>query len=510
MVDFQTNIPKILGVLRSPRFFWAIMALFVLESVWIAVSAAYPMVFDENTHFGVIQLYAHHLSPIWSQQPPNADFAGALTRDPSFMYQYLMSFPYRLLAALTDNQMLQIIGLRLINVALFGAGLVLFRRLLLKTKVSPAIVHVALLFFILTPVVPLLAGQINYDNLLMPLVALTLLMTLDIHDRLRRDKWRLPIGRLLLLLTLGCFASLVQFEFLPILTAVCLWLAWDLWQRYKRGALALRRDLTASWQASTWSRRLFIGLPFLLIFGLFVQKYGVNLVLYHTPIPQCGEVLSAQHCQANGAWARNEAALLHRQPVNINPMLFGASWTYRMFIAMFYTSSGGASPSAFYLSINPLPVIFATALLIFAVGVLLAIKYHRQIFRRYKYLGFLAFVCLFYVAALWLRNYHDFIHYGQKLAINGRYLFPIALPAMLLIALAYRQLFADKHHLKLGLMIVVFVLFLQGGGALTYIAVSNQNWYWPNQTVIGMNRLAQQVVKPLIFIKTPLKSFGKF
>lgn len=505
MPQLQTKILRVLG---SPRFFKAVLALFFLESAWIAISAAYPMVFDENTHFGVIQLYAHRWNPIFFHQPPDAAFAGPLPREPSYLYQYLMSFPYRILAHLTSNQMVQIIALRIINIVLFGTGLVLFRRLLLKTKVSPAIVHVALLFFVLTPVVPLLAGQINYDNLVMPLVALTLLLTLSVSDKLRTTG-KLPVGRTLQLLTLCMFSSLVQFEFLPIFAAAVLWLAWQVWRQHKDKPLLVLQTMREGWQTSSWQRKLLIGLPLVIATGMFMEMYGVNVALYHNPTPQCDQVLSRQECADYGSWQRNQIALANKTEANTNPVLFAASWTYRMFIAMFYTSSGGASPSASYLSINPLPVIFVTALIVFGVGVLLAARYHRAILVRYRYIGFLLFVSVFYAAMLFLRNYGDYVHVGQKIAINGRYLFPIALPVMLLVALAYRQLFRERHHLKLAIAAVVFVLFLQGGGAFTYIVSSNSDWYWQNKAVVRLNRAAQQVVKPLIFIKTPLKSFGK-
>ncbi|HXR49668.1 MAG TPA: hypothetical protein VN778_01425, partial [Verrucomicrobiae bacterium] len=62
--------------------------------------------------------------------------------------------------------------------------------------------------------------------------------------------------------------------------------------------------------------------------------------------------------------------------------------------------------------------------------------------------------------------------------------------------------------LKAALLMAVFILFLQGGGVLTYITDSNQAWYWQNRTIVSLNKVAQQVVKPLIIIKTPLRSFG--
>jgi hypothetical protein len=81
---------------------------------------------------------------------------------------------------------------------------------------------------------------------------------------------------------------------------------------------------------------------------------------------------------------------------------------------------------------------------------------------------------------------------------------------MVIIALAFRQLLGSRVRLKVGLVVALFVLFLQGGGALTYVIDSNQNWYWQNRTVQQLNKVAQHVVKPLIIVKTPLRSFGHF
>ena len=141
------------------------------------------MAFDEDFHFGIIRLYAQQWSPFFAHQPAGGNVYGALTSDPSYLYHYLMSFPYRLTTLFTSSQTLQIIALRFIDVdgddVLVTWSLVLFHRVLLKAKASVGLANVTLLFFILVPVVPLLAAQINYDDLLLPLTALALLMTLE-------------------------------------------------------------------------------------------------------------------------------------------------------------------------------------------------------------------------------------------------------------------------------------------------------------------------------------------
>src|SRR6185312_5810861 len=109
----QQKVPlrrRILTIVSSPRFFWAIVLLLAFQASWIALSARYPMAFDEDFHFGVIRIYAHHLSPFLSGQPPGADAYGAVAHDPSYLYHYLMSFPYRLISLFTDNQTAQVIA----------------------------------------------------------------------------------------------------------------------------------------------------------------------------------------------------------------------------------------------------------------------------------------------------------------------------------------------------------------------------------------------------------------
>ncbi|MGZ6005783.1 MAG: hypothetical protein ACXWLH_06625, partial [Candidatus Saccharimonadales bacterium] len=316
MAGLQT---KILDFLRSQTFFAIILAIFALESIWIAISAAFPMVFDENMHLGIIQIYAHRLNPLFLHQPAGGDFAGALVHNPSILYHYLMSFPYRLISDLSDSLMVQVIFLRLINVLMFGTGLVLFRRLLLKTKVSPAIINVVILFFILVPVVPLLAGQINYDNLIMPLAAGSLLMATSIIEKIKQKQ--LPVGQILLLLSLCMLASLVKFEFVPLFMGIVLWLGWQVLQAVRHGKISLKESVVKAWQTSNYKQKLLIGAPLVVAMGLFMQIYAVNLVLYHNPLPKCDQILTREQCSHYAPWARDQAAFAVKQPVNANPLL---------------------------------------------------------------------------------------------------------------------------------------------------------------------------------------------
>ncbi|HET9174488.1 MAG TPA: hypothetical protein VFN56_04385 [Candidatus Saccharimonadales bacterium] len=483
------------------------MALFLCQSIWIALTAAYPMVFDENTHFGLIKLHAQQWLPVFIHQPAGGNFGGALTRDPSYLYHYILSFPYRILVHVTANQMIQIIGLRLINVAFFAAALVLFRKVLLKTGAPTAIVHVVLLFFVLLPVVPLLAGQINYDNLLLLFAAASLLLTMNLMERIRHQQL-LPIGQTLILATVCLLGCLVQYEYLPIMAGIFLYVGWEIWSAVRQHRLALRHSVAVSWSRTAWWRRLAIGMPFGIVVALFIGAYGLNVVFYHNLVPTCNSVLSTQQCMANGPWYRNYTVGLAHVHGNPNPILFAGSWVYRMLVAMFYTSSGGASPQAFYLSINPLPVVFFGALALLLIGAALCVRYGRPLLARYHGLGFLLFIGVFFSVNVWLHNYIDYVNLGQKLAINGRYLFPVVPLFLLMIALSYRE-WVRRADVRMGLVIAAFLIFLQGGGILTYLVVSNQHWYWHNHVIQDTNRLAQGLATHIVIDKKPLASVHK-
>jgi hypothetical protein len=485
-------LERVSGAVCADKFFVAILILFIMQALWIALSAGYPQPFDENTHFETIQLYAHHWTPFFAQ-PTGADHLGAVARDPSYLYHYLLSFPYRIFAHWVHNQAAQIFFLRLFSIGFFATSLVLFRKVLQKTRASNGLINVTLLFFVLVPVVPFLAGQLNYDNLLMLFAAATLLLTLQFTGKLQ--KGQLNIAHLLVLLAVGMLGTLVKFEFLPIFIAIILWVVYVLFRFGWRDLKKLRRALRVSAHRSL----VIASTLFVVALGLFCQRYGVNLWRYGTPVPRCEQVLSLEQCDANGTWHRNHYAALHPTPASHNPLGYMVSWQVRMFLTSFYVRSGGVNPHAQYINVGPYPIIGGTASIVFVVGLILFLRYWRDIFRRYQAIVFLLFVSIFYCAVLWLHLYNDYLRMGQKFGINGRYLFPIILPVMLAVGLGFQRFLTRRPAFKPILLSVVFLLFLQGGGVLTFIVASNKYWYWPdNRLSAKINHVAQKVAKPLI------------
>jgi hypothetical protein len=352
-----------------------------------------------------------------------------------------------------------------------------------------------LLFFVLIPVVPLLAAQINYDNLIMVMTAGLLLLTVKFQENLSHQRFNSAL--LLIALSIGMLGCLTQYLFMPIFAAMIIYLVYIIY-RYIRTQPDYKITTLIKKDFQSMKKSVLIGsLAFFIVSGsLFVEMYAVNLVLYKNPVPACNQVLSTKDCLNYYAFERNYEVEAVKVKINSNPVIYSAHWAYRLFEFTFYTVSGGSSPLASYPFAAPLPGISLSAIGLFCFGSLLLIKYLRSLLREYPHVGFMLYVAIFFIAALWYRNYSDFLQIGQRVGINGRYLIPV----MLAIALAFKRLLKQRPLTKTILLVAVLLLFLQGGGALTFIDASSSYWYWPNNSSVNkFNRQTQKIIRPLIY-----------
>ncbi len=480
--------------LSSETFFRLIVAGLVLQAAWIALSGRFPMAFDEDFHLGIIHIYAHHLSPFLTSQPSGADAFGAVARDPSYLYQYLMSFPDRLIHLFTYNPTAEVLILRFIDIALFASALPLFRKLLLKTGASRAVVHACLLIFILVPIVPLLAAQINYDNLVLPVTGLFLLLTLRFSEELKSQK-RLNAKLLASVLIVGLLGSLVKYAFLPIFAAGLVYLAFQLRQTFSSWR-KLERSLLLGLPLLTRRMRWVTLVGLVIACGLFAQRDGVNLVRYHTPVPACDSVLSIQECAAYGPWERNYTDAQNKTSATASPVVFTRKWFGGMWLRSVFAVDG---PDTNFQTRGPLLLPALVTIVVPAAAILTVAIYGRRILKRYNRsaLSFFGLVIIFYIGALWLDNYIDFRQTGQPVAINGRYIIPILLPLLVISVLAVSEALRRRPQWKTATFGVTVLCLLWGGGALTYILRNNDAWLWPNQAVRDANHAVQNVLGPI-------------
>lgn len=476
--------------LASDNFFYGTLTLFILQALWFAFTAKYPMAFDENYHFGLIKLHAQQWLPFFTHQPPNAGIYGSVVRDPSYLYHYLMSFPYRLISLITANQIAQVITLRILNIAMAAGSFVLFRKLLGRLGASRALSHTVLILFCLIPIVPFLAAHINYDNLFILFTVLGLLVAFDWLDDLAAN--HLSVIRMAGLTWILLAGSLVKYPFLPIAVELGAMGLWQLWKR--------RAHLPALWHSFMSDARrqpiwlltaLTVGT--LIISGLFAERYVVNLVKYHSPSPDCSKVLDVNTCLQYSPWARNYT-FAQQMPSGDSPSktAYPLQWVEGMWQRSFFAISDT------YETGSPLPIPGGTSAVIGFVGALLFLWYFRRILRGNVYRQTALLVLAGYTLALFIQTFEGYMETGVPIAVNGRYLVPFMPIMFLFIGLAFRE--SWRHHalVKPVAALVVILLLLQGGGVMTFIVESDESWDWPNPAVVHVNNVARKVLSPAI------------
>lgn len=495
---FTDSINGLNSVLASGWFFAVTIVALLLQSLWIVITAIYPLPFDEYFHLGIIKIYASQWSPIINAQTPDASILGDVTRQPSYLYHYIFSFPHRFLSLFSNDQTFMIISLRIINVGMVCLAVVLFRRLLISWGLSKRLVHFVLMIFVLTPIVPFLAAHINYDNLILVLAPLLFMFA----TRLIKNSQHLAVN-LIYLITFGMAASLVKVYFLPIFAVTFIYILIVLSKRHGTKILGV---LKSSWENTRKGGGfIFLVLLFLVVSVLFVERTGINLAKYKTVEPDCAQVQAEEVCSQYMPWQRNKNNELNK-PIDLvygNIVSYGQHWVSKMtrgYFAIFsHTPTKVVSPAEPFgpIVLRPImPIPISLGSVVFASGGLLIIIESKKIWRS-RYLRYSMILCSSYLAILFVFNYMSYQSIGAAQAIQARYTYPILILIFTLIAVAFNYAIKSRQ-LKVTLAFVVLLLYLQGGGILGYLIRSDYDWYWQDNNVIQINQSIQGILKRVI------------
>jgi len=496
----KTIRKKLSYYFSSNYFFITILVFFILESLWIALSAAYPQAFDENFHFGLIKIYARHLSPFLTKQPKGGDPYGDVAVHPSYLYHYLMSFPYRIYAHFFHNKISQIIFLRIIDIILFSIGLIYFFKFMLEIGLSKVYANLSILILCLIPIVPQLAGQINYDNMMFLFTGLIAYLTVKAIKQLRQKIFNLKL--LITILILIIIASLVKFAYEPIGLAEGLFLIYVAYQSSDRSFKKLWKNIVSNFKILSKLAKTILIICFIIAFGLFFQRDGLNLIKYHTINPPCNDVLTIAQCSAYSVWLHNYVT--HQELINnaykpsTNIIIYLAQWVYWIWYRLFFAVSGVKNHFNNY---PPLPLPSAAFLIVSALALLAFIRYWRKIFKTNDYINLMFLIIIIYLIALIFEGFETYLYTNVLELMNGRYLIPILLFMSSIAGFFFVKLFAKHPKIKIFLTIVIVIMFLEGGGALTFISRSDSNWLINNTTVQKVNKTAKKISKKIIITR---------
>lgn len=495
---FRTRFRKYCRIaarwLGSNTFFGVVLGIFIAQALWIAWSGAYSMAYDEFFHLGIIQEYAKGWTP-FIHQPAGPAVLGALERDPSFLYHYLMSFPYRIITEVWHSFAAQIIALRILNIGIFVWGLVLYCKLLLRAGLSRKSTHTVLLFFTLVPTVLMVALQVNYDAMMFLASGAALLLAVSATLTLRHDHKIQPV-QLLALIAVLMAGSIVKYAFLPLAAAIGVFMVTQLLLAFRRRQISWQGIMQECRAAIRRSTTWLIVVAFVVVGILFAQRIGGNIIRYHTPAPDCSVVLSLEECKVHAPYGRNQKYKENNLATAITTtdrLSYPVTWYKKMLQESFF-AIGPEQLS--YPYGKPLPTAYAAGIIIVPVMLTIILISIVRLWRNPIWQLFIVSVAT-YTSALFFRNYSEYIELGVPVAIHGRYIiYLMPLVAALAVASAQTYLRGRGRQIVYATTAVLLTLMVLGGGWLPYMIRSADNWLWPHAAPV--NRTIRSVLWQII------------
>lgn len=468
-------------IISHKFFFGFIVAIVVIQASWYAFSFQ-PSMYDEAMHFELTQMYSEQASPFITHQDSKWDSLGQITRDPDYLFYYLMSWPLKLVSQFTDSVMIQLNVLRFICTTIFIVGLFFFRKAFLSMGLSKMLVNLSLLFFVITPGVAVLPGVLNYDNVVILLTGILFYLAVK---NIQENK--VSFTRISLIILIGLVGAPIKVEFLAIYAPVFLYLVFNTFNKYHASFF---RKFSASFMKTRIWLRLALITSMIIGGALFIERPIVNLFEYHSLSPKCTQILSKERCSVNNIANRNMVNSENRKARGDE---FKPIDVYNYFLTLWFPTiiRHHASPAA------TLSVMKFIYLNFFTVGIALALLYMRDLFKKneFKVIGI---TILVYVAAVLYSNYSAFVDQAVPVAMNGRYIFPVLPFIIVFVAIAVKKILRSIRLATTIPVIVFFLIMTQGGGVITYIMDDYQPVFWQNSFMKDANANLKNVLENFV------------
>jgi hypothetical protein len=465
----------VIRAVGSSAFFWLVIVAFAASGTLIALSMSLS-IYDEHWHVGIIRAYADQFGP----RLPNGDATltlGDVEYTGSFLYHWLMSYPYRAFEAMFGDTFTTLALTRLVGVAMVTGGLVVWRHTLRQVIASRAIVNVVIGFMAAIPLMSFVAATVNYDNLLFLLVAgyLYWQVRLAKNDGRKLTDW-------VWLAMFGMLASITKFTFVPVFAVLAVY-------TFVRYLGSLIRAIRSGDEPVRWRQLIVPGAIFVVATVMAVDRYVRNVVMFGSVDPNCDLVASHDYCMTYGVYSRNEGFEANAGDP-LSPSIGGALTTFfdgwlpgvtgtLSWIGV--RTTDGAVLDTFGGSLTR-DLLFITTVLVVALALVLG----RALPERYRWPIWLSLGV--HTAALFYLNYSNLLKYGLLYAYSSRYFFPY-LPALIVLAVAGLAAALVKLDPRNGRVVAVvlfgiaLVWMTQGAGPITYLAAVETTWLHPDSPI---------------------------
>jgi len=443
-------------VLVSKAFFYLILIFFAAQALYIALELSFKVAPDETFHIGYVDAYAQQFSPIIQEQTGYFQL-GDITRNPSFLYHYVVSFPYRIGLELFGAQAALVV-VRFVNIlmaisALWGVRKVAFELYGAKSYLSS---NLAILSVSSLPMFLLLSSSVNYDNSIIAISVWSIFFLIKFWQKG-------DLKALFAMLALVFAGSVIKYAFIPIMIAVLgLALLAIVFKHRKHVIKQLKKP-----------EPVVIAL-FIVAFSmgmLNLERHGNNILAYGALRPNCNTVQTHEQCLNRSVYKRTfileSARAARTQPLVLEDKnIYVSTW-----LGLMRQRSFGVLGHKSYRRIE---VYDQASVVLLALLAVTFIKQY-QFKNRTKQHIILA-VSLTYTVALFYTNYSAYRKWGDiDMAVQGRYIFPVLLP---LAAITFYSLFASLKSNFSKTIVIAFILVVVAMGGLLNLVYGSSNSWW--------------------------------
>jgi hypothetical protein len=478
----------------------AIIGVFALQAAWVAVSARLVM-YDEQYHLAAIKAFSSRWTPFIRQSTADGP-VGDIERYGSYLYHYLLSFPYRAARAMELSDGATLVVLRIVSVLFVSGALAYAWRLFGELGAGPVTANVALAIVAMMPLTVFLAGALSYDNLLALLATAFLFYGLRLY---KADE--IDVGLWLRVLLVGGLAAVTKFSFLAIAPVIMAGLVFRQVPLMRSGLGPAVRGFFLAHPRGVTLARGSLAVAALLACALVVERYVLNLLYYGTPFPSCLAVHPASICRMYPVLATNyDLAATH---VPVSPSLSGAltylSYQWIPLMLKFLTYIGIVGAGGVRLTSYG-PAIFGV-LLTWSIPVAFGlVALSVTVLPRVRGARLLLTAAAVYTLVLFVDNYTSYAKLGAPASVQGRYIL-LVLPIIAglaciagaqLVTLGSASASARPIAAVCAVVMIAFAMS-QGGGVTTYLWAGNAAWWRTDSGIwFAVTSDASQVVGKLV------------
>lgn len=475
--------------LATKKFFLLILVFIVLQGGWYALSFK-PILFDESHHFKFMQFYSERINPFIVHQNPEFDTLGEITREPNYVFYFVFGQLIRLISIFTINESIHLAFLRLVMLAFFVIGIILYKRFFDSISPKRALNNLTLLALVTIPAYAPFPGAVNYDNVTFAIVPLLLIL---LNRIINDNKGGFDASSVSLFVITGLIGILVKVNFAALFALIALYLVFKLIKKHGRELASVFKK---GWENLAIIKRICYVIVLVIIGGLFMERHVQNVVDYSNVAPSCVNIISKERCMNNYTSARN-ITFRESKPEDFSPL------NPIQFLTVLWFSGISTTSVRLVPETAPMPVAEVLYMVAILLGLSLILVYLRSFLQRPLFV--LLIIAVFgYSLILFAENYRAYTDLGRPVAINSRYLLPVA-PIFIFLAFhAIAELLRKcSPAAKSILFCIVALLVIQGGSIATLALTAPPDYYFQSSPTTMVNDKIKTIFQKLVLESNP-------